>query len=53
MKQHERDCDLVSVILKDCEILRNRIARFNLDENRFVNDRTEDGELAYDATIRP
>lgn len=53
MKQHERDLDLISVILKDCEVMRSRVARFGLDEASFVNDRTEEGELAYDAVMSP
>lgn len=53
MKQRERDFDLISVILEDCETLRNRIARFSLNQDKFVNNRTEDGELAYDAAMSP
>lgn len=53
MKRHERDLDLIAAILKDCEIVRARVSRFDLDESKFVSDRTEDGELAYDAVMSP
>ena len=53
MKQLERDLDLISVILEDAQVLANRIDRFSLDQEKFVSDRSEDGELAYDAVMSP
>ncbi|MEY8314336.1 HepT-like ribonuclease domain-containing protein [Adlercreutzia muris] len=53
MRQLERDLDLISVILADAEVLANRITRFSLDQEKFVEDRSEDGELAYDAVMSP
>lgn len=53
MRRHERDLDLIAAILKDCETMRVRVSRFGLDESKFVSDRTEDGELAYDAVMSP
>ncbi len=53
MRQLERDLDLINVILADAEVLANRITRFSLDQEKFVEDRSEDGELAYDAVMSP
>lgn len=53
MKQRERDLDLIEIILNDCKVLHSRIKRFSLDEERFTNDRSEDGEIAYDAVMSP
>ncbi len=53
MQQLERDLDLISVILDDAKVLAARLVRFDLDAEKFVNDRTEDGELAYDAVMSP
>lgn len=53
MKQPERDLDLIDVILQDARTLETRIQRFSLDENTFIEDRSEDGELAYDAVMSP
>ena len=53
MKRHERDFDLVQVILADARVLASRIQRFAMTEERFVNDRSEEGELAYDAIMSP
>lgn len=53
MQQHERDLDLIEVILKDASVLESRIKHFNTTENSFINDHTEDGEIAYDAIMSP
>ena len=53
MKRHDRDIELIEVILSDCETLRKRVMRFAMTEDKFVNDRSEDGELAYDAIMSP
>lgn len=53
MKPLERDLDLISVIEADAQTLRSRIDRFQLDEERFVYDRSEEGELAFDAVMSP
>lgn len=53
MKQLERDLDLISVILADAEVMEKRMKRFSMTEDKFINDRTEDGELAYDAIMSP
>ena len=53
MRQLERDLDLISVILEDTRTHASRIERFSLDQEKFVNDRSEDGELAYDAAMSP
>lgn len=53
MQQLERDLDLISVILDDAKTLAARIRRFSLDGEKFVNDRSDDGELAYDAVMSP
>lgn len=53
MQQLERDLDLISVILDDARTLAARVQRFALDREKFVNDRSDDGELAYDAVMSP
>ncbi len=53
MKQLERDLDLISMIIHDSEVVSKRIHRFDLTEEKFVYDRSEDGELAYDAVMSP
>lgn len=53
MKQPERDLDLIDVILQDARTLETRIQRFSLSENSFIEDHSEDGELAYDAVMSP
>ena len=53
MQQLERDLDLISVILDDAKTLAARIQRFSLDGEKFVNDRSDDGELAHDAVMSP
>lgn len=53
MEPHERDLDLIEVILEDCATLNKRLTRFEVTEDTFVNDRSDDGELAYDAVMSP
>lgn len=53
MEPRERDLDLIEVILEDCSTLGKRLERFGVTEDSFVNDRSEDGELAYDAVMSP
>ncbi|WP_251230572.1 HepT-like ribonuclease domain-containing protein [Adlercreutzia aquisgranensis] len=53
MQQLERDLDLIEVILRDASVLSARVERFGLDKEKFVCDRSEGGELAYDAVMSP
>lgn len=53
MKQLERDLDLIKVILKDCSVLQKRVDYFEMDEAHFVEDRSPEGEIAYDAIMSP
>lgn len=53
MRRHERDLDLIEVILDDYATLISRLDRFHLDKVLFCDDRSEDGELAYDAVMSP
>lgn len=53
MKQLDRDIELIDVILEDAQVLANRLRRFSLDQKQFVHDRSEDGELIYDAVMAP
>lgn len=53
MKQHNRDVELIAAILGDCETLKKRLAHFSMTEERFIEDRSDDGELAYDAIMSP
>lgn len=53
MKPHERDRALIEVILEDFETLEKRLDRFGVTEYSFVNDRSDEGELAYDAVMSP
>lgn len=53
MKRRKRDAELIDVILSDCETLTIRIDHFGSTEGSFVCDRSEEGELAYDAIMSP
>ncbi len=53
MKRRKRDKELIEIILSDCETLTKRINRFNATESSFVDDRSEEGEIAYDAIMSP
>ena len=53
MKPLDRDLGLISAILADHSTLLKRIERFGVTEKSFVEDRSDDGELAYDAVMSP
>lgn len=53
MNQHERDLDLIEVILEDAHVLHQRIEHFSMTREMFVNDHTVEGEIAYDAVMSP
>lgn len=53
MKRHDRDIELIAVILEDCATLERRVQRFDATEESFVSDRSDEGELAYDAIMSP
>lgn len=53
MKPLDRDLGLISAILTDYSTLLKRIERFGMTEKSFVEDRSDDGELAYDAVMSP
>ena len=53
MKRRKRDEELIDVILSDCATLARRIDRFEATEYSFVFDRSDEGELAYDAIMSP
>ena len=53
MKPLERDRDLAEVILADAEVLKARMARFDMTRERFIDDHSEEGEIAYDAIMSP
>ena len=53
MQQHDRDLDRIDAILEDAEELSNRIRYFQEDESKFVDDRSPEGRIAYDAIMSP
>ena len=53
MRRHERDLDLIDVILSDCDVLSYRLERFNMDQCSFSSDKSDEGEIAYDAVMSP
>lgn len=53
MQRHERDLDLIDVILSDCATLRRRLDFFGMSFEKFVGDHSEEGEIAYDAVMSP
>lgn len=53
MKRRERDLDLMEVILDDCAVLSRRVERFRVTRDSFCGDRSEDGEIVYDAVMSP
>ena len=53
MRRHERDLDRIDAILEDARELASRIEHFNMDEHSFVEDRTAEGRIAYDAVMSP
>ena len=53
MKPLDRDLDLISVIMADYSTMLKRIELFSMTEKSFVEDRSDEGELAYDAVMSP
>ena len=53
MQRHKRDLDLIDVILNDCDVLARRLNRFAMNVEKFCNDDSDDGQLAYDAIMSP
>lgn len=53
MLQSDRDADIIDRILEDADVLQQRIKYFSLTEEAFCNDRSFEGELAYDAVMNP
>lgn len=53
MKPLERDRDLTEVILADAQVLESRLAHFDMTRERFIDDHSEEGEIAYDAIMSP
>ena len=53
MLRHERNLDLIGVILEACATVRARIAHFGTSEDSFVDDHSGEGEIAYDAIMSP
>lgn len=53
MKRHERDLDLIDVILADCGVLSYRLWHFEMDADAFISNRSDEGEIAYDAVMSP
>ena len=53
MKQVERDSRIITRMLEDIETLQERVAHFNLTAQSFADDRSFEGEIAFDATMNP
>lgn len=53
MQPADRDLDIISRILDDSETVQKRIAHFGTTEDSFCNDRSFEGELAYNAIMIP
>ena len=53
MPPSDRDADTIARIIEDADILQKRIEHFSLTEQAFCNDRSFEGELAYDAIMNP
>lgn len=53
MKQADRDKALARRICNDARTLELRMAHFSMTKERFCNDRSFEGELAYDAIMNP
>ena len=53
MRQHDCDLDRIDAILEDTRELASRIEYFGVDERSFVEDRTAEGRIAYDAVMSP
>lgn len=53
MRRHERDHELIGCILEDAATLARRLEILGVDRERFCHDRSEEGEIAYDAVMSP
>ncbi|WP_139651205.1 HepT-like ribonuclease domain-containing protein [Raoultibacter phocaeensis] len=53
MKPHEKDAAIIERILEDIETLQKRVDHFGLTKERFCNDLSFEGEIAYDAVMNP
>ncbi len=53
MPLSDRDADIIALIIEDADVLQKRIEYFSLTEQAFCNDRSFEGELAYDAIMNP
>lgn len=53
MNPAERDRDIIERILEDHATILWRMERFDLDKDAFCNDRTQEGELAFDSIMNP
>lgn len=53
MKRAERDPRTIARMLEDIETLQERVAHFNLTVLSFAEDRSLEGEIAFDATMNP
>ena len=53
MKQSERDAETIARMLEDYDVVLQRVAYFSLTRERFCNDHSFEGELAYDAVMNP
>ena len=53
MRRLERDHELIDCILEDAQALARRLVVLGVDRERFCSDRSETGEIAYDAVMSP
>ena len=53
MKRVERDSRIITRMLEDIETLQERVVHFNLTAQSFADDRSFEGEIAFDATMNP
>ncbi|MEG0322785.1 MAG: HepT-like ribonuclease domain-containing protein [Raoultibacter sp.] len=53
MQPHERDAILAERILEDVALVRKRVAHFSLTKEKFCEDNSFEGEIAYDAVMNP
>ena len=53
MRQAERDRLIAERMLEDIGILQQRVEHFALNGDSFSNDRSFEGEIAFDATMNP
>ena len=53
MQPAERDTMLIERILEDYDVFARRIEYSDMDEDKFCNDHSFEGEYAYDALMNP